>query len=887
MTGNSIGHDELVLFVCGELEEGRRQQVEKALLADPSLAREVDEMSRALAALATGERIAPSPDFNAALLAKLGVERAVPLGRSTGFGRRRVARWLQIAAAAAGALALMALFGLFGGGQGAVAWADVVATLATVPQFHLTAFVEEDDEEFKVDIYYKAPGTWRGHGGGVVQFITPDGDARYYDASRKEFVEKREAPFRPLPEEVRGLAAGQLLDGLLRATFRGEPPPGEPVKAVNERVEEDIQVFDYGRDPRRLWARIWVLKASRLPLRMNLYGPEGDDMSLVVFDYSDPQPDGFFDPEKFAAEVKERRLRDVRGIYRAGQMPVGQKPRGRSQIHDLQGYRAPEFIEMLTNRDGDLKIAATDPQNLHPNGSRVLSTYERELRDNWGNIYLSYYQHTDYRSSPRRMEQCYMPVSPFNHGAGEHTITLRYAITEAGGTGLVEAFEETVPIPEPQAEGTAKWPSNVFWKHQAYWHFLGRAGTLQEKLAFIEPLVADPEGPSFHYAVPWYVRLLRGYEGEEAAYRFFEQHLLQRAIKEAFADDRQSIPLSEYLYYLLDAGRGDEIPPILAKLEQSKQRTLESKKQWPGEYKSFKRRLETERPYGVLVAMNIPEAVEQRKKGPKPRLRSIVHSRDGFVCMEFDRLGEQVRTDVQPEWGRHPDVDPISQWEARACLFKDDKLFLAAEGSGEMIDVVFHPLLYMDRDNSWIPRIRWPIRVDVPAASAVTAEEAVREHMPDWNWKPPEPRELAPFQRVRGAADRLFNEGDYEAALKQYQEAADMSPEDLPEFARHPANEGTVEGLFRLARLGVVKCLIKLERLDEAEELLNEIEEDRPNLRDVTGETEFDAADRRARAMGGWWRQCDDVRWMLIQARRTFGRTKGANPSARPDLAAP
>jgi len=78
---------------------------------------------------------------------------------------------------------------------------------------------------------------------------------------------------------------------------------------------------------------------------------------LVVFDYSDPQPDEFFDAENFAVEVKERRLRDVRDIYRAGQKPVGQKPRSRSQIHDLQGYRAPKLIEILTNRNGDLKIA--------------------------------------------------------------------------------------------------------------------------------------------------------------------------------------------------------------------------------------------------------------------------------------------------------------------------------------------------------------------------------------------------------------------------------------------------------------------------------------------------------------------------------------------------
>ena len=52
MTSKATGNDDLLLFVCGELAEERRQQVEKALLADSSLAREVDEMSGALAAVA-------------------------------------------------------------------------------------------------------------------------------------------------------------------------------------------------------------------------------------------------------------------------------------------------------------------------------------------------------------------------------------------------------------------------------------------------------------------------------------------------------------------------------------------------------------------------------------------------------------------------------------------------------------------------------------------------------------------------------------------------------------------------------------------------------------------------------------------------------------------
>ena len=68
--------------------------------------------------------------------------------------------------------------------------------------------------------------------------------------------------------------------------------------------------------------------------------------------------------------------------------------------------------------------------------------------------------------------------------------------------------------------------------------------------------------------------------------------------------------------------------------------------------------------------------------------------------------------------------------------------------------------------------------------------------------------------------------------------------------------------LRRSARLGVAKCLIKLERLDEAQSLLDEMEEDRLNLNMRASEEGLDRMRR-------WhWHQSDTVYWMLRNAWR-------------------
>ena len=91
----------------------------------------------------------------------------------------------------------------------------------------------------------------------------------------------------------------------------------EPASTYSSVVSRDIVVFDhefyyantkYGR------ARVWALRKSRLPIRVVMWAMHDDHINRrlvrspvwdMIFTYSKEQPKQFFDPEAFAAKLKD------------------------------------------------------------------------------------------------------------------------------------------------------------------------------------------------------------------------------------------------------------------------------------------------------------------------------------------------------------------------------------------------------------------------------------------------------------------------------------------------------------------------------------------------------------------------------------------------------
>ncbi len=272
-----------------------------------------------------------------------------------GHARRQfIARMIGVAA--------LVLLGIFLGGVmfsnranplgGSIAWADVVRAVKKVDHVHISAFVQEPHNAaapkmYRLDLYYQQPGQWRGQGLDYVQFASAGGKgARIYSVKDAKWISPEQSPIHLIPEDlVRDMGDKGLLDVVLEKVFDGKPPAGEPVKN-DELATAGIEVFDYAYDPSAMWARIWVVKDSPMPIRMKVYHPEFNDYMLVEFDYSEPEGPGFFDAVAFEKVLATNpATTDADAIYGIGSAPMaspirlllGSKPQNASQINAASG----------------------------------------------------------------------------------------------------------------------------------------------------------------------------------------------------------------------------------------------------------------------------------------------------------------------------------------------------------------------------------------------------------------------------------------------------------------------------------------------------------------------------------------------------------------------
>ena len=70
-------------------------------------------------------------------------------------------------------------------------------------------------------------------------------------------------------------------------------------------VSRDLPVFD-AESYDTLWnIRVWALRESRLPILMLKWHRRYERYEEVLFNYSKEQPKEFFDPDAFAAKLKD------------------------------------------------------------------------------------------------------------------------------------------------------------------------------------------------------------------------------------------------------------------------------------------------------------------------------------------------------------------------------------------------------------------------------------------------------------------------------------------------------------------------------------------------------------------------------------------------------
>ncbi len=868
--------DVLILYVCGELDGDRQAELERQTQSDPVLAARLRDLEATMAAVRSAADEMPSADFNAALRARLADERASASEPPRRPGR--LVRLLELAAAAGLLLAVLLLSGVLGRPTPVLAWEDVVAAVEAVDQFHITALLQDDGREFRIDVYYRDPATWRAHGMGIVQFVRPvpgalpdagpgEPEARFYDVAKRRFVERGEIGVLPLPDFATRMVEGPLLEGLLRLMFRGELPPEEPVRTAQDAVRDDLEVFDYAMEPQRWWARIWVLKESRLPLRMKVFEPSSNHEILVVFDYSDPQPERFFDPDAFAAEVKERRLTRDRTIYHVGQDLVGGKPRDSAQMHEVQGYVSPELMQIATNAEGDLMIVTDDPGNKDTRGNTVDSHCPDELRDNWGNVYVAYGSGTNVFPGPPRCYRFYVPVPPFREGEGGQRVGLRYVVD---GRHFPEDWKsreissEWVPVPAPLFDGFpeeyARWATTRD-RAGAVDRFLNATGTLRGRLDRLQARLAqEPDSPA---ALRSMVYLMRRYDRSDEAYRLFERELLEPAMAGLFVTvgDWNGLLLGDYIAWLVDKGREEKALGLVARAEAALQPAL--KRMDELEAKDVRRKME-ERRFGIYMVRGLRQTLADLEAA-RPKLTQTTYSSDGYAILEFDH-SVGLTASGRPHWGWGPAVGPVPSWRRVAVRRADGRALLVAHGSGDELRLTYRPQLLPNATGN-TPTIRRQTVVPVPAPLELTGVELMAERFGTWDYevKPPSPP-ASRYDALTAEARDHSRAGRRAEAMACYEEALLLPVADFPERVSHPENRrmGVEQRMRRELRLDVARCLTELGRLPEAEAYLAETAAERRDLREI------EDLDARRKERGKWTR-LDAVLWDLWDAQEAAG----------------
>jgi hypothetical protein len=887
-----ITPEDLILLACDELDEPRGSEVRSAVAMEPALTDELANWSATLTAIAA-ESVPLGDDFNATLRER--IRASSPSARVPAEGkRRRWTQWLPLGLAAAAVL-LLSLWLLRPPSKhdAGVAWADVVQAAAQVSQFHVQVFIDEPrraagPQLFRIDLFHKEPDLWRAQGMGHVRFIR-DGDSKMWSIEKHRFLTADDqAPVRLMPDDfVENYRRDGMMGAILNELFDGKPPAGEPVKSDAAAGGDGVEVFDYARDPSNTWARIWVLKDSRLPIRVSIFEPRGDDTITANFDYSDPQPDAFFDPAAFEKQVNALGLTDPHQVYAVGTEPMNNKPRSADQIFQAQGgYKAPKVQRIEANEFGDVKVVTDNVRNPQPPGVSVLEDRYESVTDSWGNVYTMITAIWPAEGVGGQATWYYTPVPPVKTGDGVRTLTLKYVITEArnGPEGFkkVPLREETLPVRTLVSGYPKDWDADLAkTKWRVIADRLERTAPLQAQLQFLDEWLTNE--PQSLDALLWRVRILKRYGRPQAARQLFESQLKDRVLAQP-VEWNGAMAMADDLFDLARKGKVDDVAMTASSMRQrwdALKASGQADRVAPNGDYLF------DNPHSAFhAALQIPEAMKAFAILPRPTPGSVVAGRDGQVFIDITLPAMPAYAAAYYKdyggadnpnrfWG-YPTLAKDSPWKLVA-ITNDGRgrtRMVIAGGDGKPCTLTATATIVANpNEEAMSLTAPWSIDVAVPSATV--------DDLPTWLRSKPQGAEFDQWAQPAQATSTTRSADDWDTEARAAADAGrfdEMTQILAPVESKLPAqvhpedyDEVKLRQRVRAVHLAQVRWLASHGKADDARKLLDQMEAGRPDLRQVSDLLVY--ISRGGGAYTSWipqsgnqdaWREFDSVKWDLI-----------------------
>jgi len=272
-----------------------------------------------------------------------------------------------------------------------VAWADVVEQFNSIAFFNASVYLKENstDEPIQIELWRNSQKKARiradsqvlfADGGQVVAGYAIDGSIRKIET--EEYNEM-------------GMAMAQKLfsfqefslDTVISAFGVSKDHVKETTPLINPAamISEDMLVFDMQSDISPEWMRIWVLRESRLPIRIRSWDPRDGDCVDVVMSYSAEQSAEFFDPkayEKILLEVQQGTgaggktnlayaLLDDPGGKDYTPKDLFEKAKADNKSNDpddISSYHLPKVEQAGVTEYGAVWIVASQSRNRRPDG---------------------------------------------------------------------------------------------------------------------------------------------------------------------------------------------------------------------------------------------------------------------------------------------------------------------------------------------------------------------------------------------------------------------------------------------------------------------------------------------------------------------------------------
>lgn len=194
--------------------------------------------------------------------------------------------------------------------QSSIALAEVTERFASVPFYSMTIFFSGDDDPSVVSLAMKI---WVGQNGKAK--IQAGKEVKYLDGrSQKEAVES--GGLMSLFASMIVSEGGFSLNSLMKMLTGWGNLEVSEMKTPANVTAGDLVYFEVESTmtPERL--RIWVLRESKLPIRITFFDPRNDETTIFLFDYLEEQDNSFFEPPA-KKSVLQNNLSSAGNIFEA------------------------------------------------------------------------------------------------------------------------------------------------------------------------------------------------------------------------------------------------------------------------------------------------------------------------------------------------------------------------------------------------------------------------------------------------------------------------------------------------------------------------------------------------------------------------------------------